>query len=157
MNGTTVRNHVNLLCVLLTSATLLADFVCEAQTAQRAAPVPARIMASTNSDIPKSVFVIPKNPQEGRDPFFPNSVHPYGISEKPQVASPVSSLVLKGLSGPPEARLAMINGRTFKAGEEAEVSTPTGRVTIRVVEIRSDSAVVEVGGVRQELHMRPDF
>ena len=157
MNGTIVRNHANLFCVLLAAATLSADFVCQAQTAEKAAPIPARTVTSTNSEIPKSVFVIPKNPQEGRDPFFPNSMHPYGISEKPQLTPAVSNLVLKGLSGPPDGRLAMINGRTFKTGEEGEVSTPAGRVTIRVVEIRSDSVVIEVGGVRHELHMRSDF
>lgn len=157
MNESIVRHHAKLFCMLFAAATLSADLVCQAQSAKKVAPIPARTVASTNSEIPKSVFVIPKNPQEGRDPFFPNSVHPYGISEKPQPTLPGSNLVLKGLSGPPEARLAMINGRTFKAGEEGEVSTPAGRVTVRVVEIRSDSVVVEVGGVRQELRMRPDF
>jgi len=157
MNETIVRNHVNLFCALLAVATLSARPVCQAQTAKKATPTPPRTAASTNSVIPKSVFVVPQNPQEGRDPFFPNSMRAYGVDEKPHATTTLSNLVLKALLGTPDHRLAQINDRTFEVGETRDVSTPEGLKTIRCVEIRSDSVVIESGGVRQELHMRPDF
>ncbi len=59
-----------------------------------AAPVPAS--ADTNAPI-KSVFLLPSNPNEGRDPFFPNSTRPYeDIISKHAVD--VTSLEIKGFS-----------------------------------------------------------
>jgi hypothetical protein len=101
----------------------------------------------------RSVFVIPAGPNEGRDPFFPASTRPY---EKAQVAvqthiADITSLVLKGISGPVDSRLAIINNRTFAIGDEQDIATPQGRIRVRCVEIKNDSVVIESSGQRQEL------
>jgi hypothetical protein len=69
----------------------------------------------------------------------------------------VVELRLQGISGPPERRLAIINTRTFAAGEEEEVPTAAGRTRIRCLEINADSVVVLVGQQRRELHPRAGF
>ena len=102
--------------------------------------------------VARSVFVLPANPKEGRDPFFPNSSRPYEeIASKNPVVSDITSLVLKGISGPPDHRLAIINNHSFGAGDEGDVITPHGRIHIRCVEIKDASVVVESGGQRHEL------
>jgi hypothetical protein len=100
-----------------------------------------------------SVFVVPTNPKDGRDPFFPNSTRPYDAlsAVRPHVAD-VSSLVLKGISGPPDHRLVIINNHTFGVGDEENLVTPQGRIHIRCVEIKARSVVIESGGQRHELN-----
>jgi hypothetical protein len=62
--------------------------------------------------------------------------------------------VLNGITSPPK-RTAMINGRTFEPGEEGEVRLPAGgKMLIKVEEIKSESAVILVGGQRRELRLR---
>jgi hypothetical protein len=103
---------------------------------------------------PLSVFIQPASPQEGRDPFYPNSNRPYQ-SQMPlnTPTSDLSSLVLQGIYGVSGHRLAIINNVTFAVGDELEVRTPRGgRIRIQCVEIQNDSAVIEADGQRQELH-----
>lgn len=105
--------------------------------------------------IPQSAFVVATQPSEGRNPFFPLSsgraVVPPINRENP---FDVTSFVLNGITSPPR-RTAMINGRTFEPGEEGEVRLPAGgRMLIKVEEIKSESAVILVGGVRHELRLR---
>lgn len=115
-----------------------------------AAPAPPAAISSKS--VPRSVFVIPKNPSEGCDPFFPTSTRPYEIqTTKTHVVADVTSLVLKGISGPLNNRLAIINNQTFGVGDEGDVVTPAGRLHIRCLEINDDSVVVESGGQRHEL------
>ena len=107
-------------------------------------------------DIPQSVFQIPSSPKDGRDPFFPNAIlgakPPTKVKETP-VIDP-SGFVLNGITSPPK-RTAMINGRTFEPGESGEVKLPGGgRILIKCVEIKNESAIIEVAGQRQELKMR---
>jgi hypothetical protein len=64
----------------------------------------------------------------------------------------VSSLVLKGISGPPDHRLVIINNHTFGTGDEETIVTPQGPVHIRCVEIKDRSVVIESGGQRHELN-----
>ena len=115
-----------------------------------AAAPPAKTAASEPAQ--RSVFIIPANANEGRDPFFPTSLRPYERTRvsQPQVVE-ISSLVLKGVSGPPDNRLAIINNRTFAVGDEQDLLTSQGRIRIRCVEINDKSVVVESGGQRQEL------
>jgi len=115
----------------------------------------------TNAPVAQSVFLsTPKGPQDGVDPFFPRSKRPYFGTPAPIAPSnpePVTvavELKLKAISGLPEHRLALINNHTFEAGEEGEVVTTTGRMRIRCLEITQDSAVVQVGAERRELHLR---
>jgi hypothetical protein len=115
---------------------------------------------ATNAPLAQSVFIMPKGKQEGVDPFFPRSNRPYfgtPVPVAPTNPEPVSvavELKLKAISGLPEHRLALVNNHTFEAGEEGEVVTTTGRIRIRCLEITQDSAVVQVGAERRELHLR---
>ena len=100
-----------------------------------------------------SVFVIPMNSKDGHDPFFPNSTRLYEtVSAARSHAGDVSSLVLKGISGPPDHRLVIINNHTFGVGDEENLVTPQGRIHIRCVEIKARSVVIESGGQRHELN-----
>jgi hypothetical protein len=99
-----------------------------------------------------SVFMMPSEPQEGRDPFFPNSTRPY--KSAPTVTSSTidtSSLVVKGFSGSVDHRYVIINTHTFAAGDEGDVITSGGRIHLSCVEIRANSVVIDVGGQRHEL------
>ena len=116
-----------------------------------AAAAPAAQPAAPEAVL-RSVFVVPTNPKEGRDPFFPNSNRPY---ERAQAGQPhvgdITALVLKGISGPPDRRLAIINNHTFGVGDEQDLATPQGRIHIRCVEIKDSSVVIESAGQRHEL------
>jgi hypothetical protein len=106
---------------------------------------------------PRSVFVVPTSPQDGRDPFYPNSPRPYENAPAAKaVVGDVRSLVLKGISGPPDHRLAIINNRTLAVGDEQDLATPQGRVHIRCVEIKDNSVVIESGGQNHELKYVPN-
>jgi len=105
--------------------------------------------------IPQSTFVIPSQPTEGRNPFFPQSiVRAVPVKITPETVIDPSIFVLNGITSPPR-RTAMINGRTFEPGEEGEVRLASGnKILIKCEEIRADSASILVGGKHRELHMR---
>jgi hypothetical protein len=109
---------------------------------------------------PPSVFVVPSQPSEGRNPFFPQSTTvtvaaPTKVTKENPIES--FSFVLNGITSPPK-RTAMINGRTFEPGEEGEVRLPSGgKILIKCVEIKADSAIIDVTGQRRELHLRSGF
>jgi hypothetical protein len=96
----------------------------------------------------RSTFVMPANPNEGHDPFFPDSLRPYQSMVVNNHTAGITSLVFKGVSGPPGHQLVIINNHTFGAGDEGDVTTSQGRIHVRCVEIRDDSVVVESGGQR---------
>jgi len=121
-----------------------------AKPATPATPVaPAKPVAP--EAVSQSVFVLPSNPKEGRDPFFPTSSRPYEAAASKNPVGDLTSLVLRGISGSPDHRLVIINDHTFGVGDEGDVKTPHGRIHIRCVEIKASSAVVEAGGERHEL------
>jgi hypothetical protein len=126
-----------------------------APSREKAAPTAAQ--ANTNS-VPQSIFTVPASRTQGRDPFFPDSTYWLGGGSVTPIVSPKqhieAALVLNGLSGTPDHRLAMINGRTMAEGEEAEVPISSGRLKVRCLIINSNSAVVEIGGQRQELRLK---
>ncbi len=108
---------------------------------------------------PQAVFVIPHAPQDGmRDPFYPKSTRIFAHAPQPVTnKEPVvihAELKLQGFSGPPNHRLAIINGRTLEAGEDGEVPTANGKVPVHVIEIKGDSVVVQAAGERQILKLR---
>jgi hypothetical protein len=117
-------------------------------------PTSNKHVAESNA-VPQSVFIVPTNDAEGRDPFYPKSerfqkrVIPLDTS-KPV---PVIPLVLKGLSGTGEHKLAIINGKTLAEGEEADITTSAGRTTVRLIEIKEKSVIIEVLGERRELRL----
>jgi hypothetical protein len=107
---------------------------------------------------PQSSFTQPKRREEGRDPFFPKSIRPYGEESKQKnvpPVTPIAELALKGISGTPEQPLAIINTTTFAAGEEGDVLTRAGKIRIRCVEIRMSegTVLVQVGGQSRELRL----
>ena len=121
-------------------------------------PSSASGIAPTNTspekiDVTKSTFVVPSSPAMGRDPFYPNSVRlkPKIVAVKPTGETP---LVLKTLLGTTERRLAQINNQIFAEGDQYDVTTPDGRTTVRCIQIRDDSVIVEVAGKQRELRMR---
>jgi hypothetical protein len=142
------------LATLLLCATVASPNTQPQSTANSKAPAGA----SNGASVAQSVFVMPKDKQEGVDPFFPRSRYPY-IGRAPivvQTPEPVREdvdLKLKAISGLPEHRLALINNHTFEAGEEGEIITNKGRIRIRCLEIRQDSASVQVGSERRELRL----
>jgi hypothetical protein len=113
-----------------------------------AAPAPQA--AVTNAT--RSVFILPSDPKQGRDPFFPDSTRPYKLAAavSPRAAD-VTSLVVKGFSGSMDHRLVIINTHTFAAGDEGDVITPAGRIHLSCLEIKTNSVVIEIGGQRHEL------
>jgi hypothetical protein len=128
---------------------------------QAAAPAPAKTNpAASEPVISQSVFVMPTNPQEGRDPFFPRSTRPYAAAVliRPNLtnAPPVLQLDLhlNGISGLAGKQLAIINGRSFEEGEEGDIISNGAHARIRCLEIKSDSAVVQIGAERRVLRLR---
>jgi hypothetical protein len=144
----------------LIPARLICLCFCAAVAAQAAsskAPATGRsaVPTFTPVEIPQSVFVVPASTKDGRNPFFPQSVTAAPVSKpKEGVTIDLSGFVLNGITSPPK-RTAMINGRTFEPGEEGEVKLPSGaKVMIKCEEIKSESTIIAVNGLRRELHLR---
>ena len=108
-------------------------------------PAPAKPAA------PRSVFAMPTNPREGRDPFFPESTRPYEEAAPQHPETAMKALAVKGISWEHGRAMVIINNHTFAIGDEGEVLTPGGRVHLRLADIRRDAVVVEVNGSRREL------
>ncbi|HEV2330162.1 MAG TPA: hypothetical protein VGY56_15375 [Verrucomicrobiae bacterium] len=108
--------------------------------------------ADTNAPV-KSVFILPSNPNEGRDPFFPNSMRPYedAAPRQQQRSVDLTTLQIKGYSEIAGHRYVIINNHTFGEGDEGEVLTPGGRVHIRCLAVSAESVMVEANGARQLL------
>ena len=110
--------------------------------------------------VPRSVFV--DDLTKGKDPFFPATSRRVDntVSAIPQgPATPVKptaeQIQLKGLFKSANRQLALINNRTFEAGEQADVKITDGKVRLRCVEIRPRSVIILLPGEtqRRELHL----
>ena len=145
MNCCTNPSKCLLIALLLAGTAMILPAVAAPAAKPAQPPAPEVVTRST--------FAMPANPKEGRDPFFPNSTRPYEIvsSAKAHTAD-ISSLALKGISGPPDRRLAIINNHTFGVGDEENITTPQGPIHIRCLEIKTDSVVIECNGQRHELN-----
>ena len=103
-------------------------------------------------EIPRSVFVYPKNATQGRDPFFTSSTRVYENNPDNQSKSrgpSLTDLTLKSIMGNSPHVLAVINNHTFAPGDEEDVITTTGRrLRIRCVDIdpKAMTVTVEAGG-----------
>lgn len=75
------------------------------------------------------------------------------------VKTPVpETLTLKGISGPPGRRLALVNDRTLELNEQGRVRVGTTNLTVRCLKISERSVVVQLlaTGERRELFLVPD-
>jgi hypothetical protein len=115
-------------------------------------PVESKI--STGVGTVQSVFNLPTNPKEGRDPFFPESTRAL-VEMAPSAAHTVEITALKvpGISGTPGHLLAIINNHTFAVGEEGDVKTTAGLVHIRCLAILNNVVVVEVNGQTHRINV----
>jgi hypothetical protein len=109
-----------------------------------AAPAPAK------PAMPQSVFVVPTKPEEGRDPFFPNSTRPYDTNPAKPVTGPsVTDLVFRGIMSDGKHPLAIINDQPFEIGDVGDVLTKNGqRLTIHClnINVKSNTVTVEANG-----------
>jgi hypothetical protein len=147
----------------LTVALLIGFALLAAPTGASSASAPKPVSKSPATfrvvpevPIPQSTFVIPSQPTEGRNPFFPQSIVRVITPRPPTTGTQIDpgSFVLNGITSPPRPT-AMINGRTFEPGEEGEIRMPSGaRMLIKCEDIRSESAIISVGGQRRELRLR---
>jgi len=67
-------------------------------------------------------------------------------SGAPAPLANAESLTLKGISGPKEKRMALVNNQTLTAGETASVKTSAGSLRVHCVEIREGSVLVTIDG-----------
>jgi len=99
----------------------------------------------------QSVFNVPSNPKEGRDPFFPESTHAIESVAAASRTVEITTLKVFGISGTPGHLLAIINNHTFGVGEEGDVKTTAGTVHIRCLGIQASSVVIEINGQAHRL------
>ena len=115
-------------------------------------------MPAMEKPIPRSVFVVPTRPEEGKDPFFPASSRlfspPAAEHDKAGPHPAAFELRLSGYSGGRNNLLAIINGQSFAVGEEHDVLSGTVRVHVRCLSIAPELVVVTANGERRELRMR---
>ncbi len=130
--------------ITLTTLALIAPVVARAASQSESA---------TNSIVsPRSVFDIPATVKEGHDPFFPESTRAADAAAAAATTAPhnpneaIANLKVPGISGTPGHQFAIINNHTFAVGDEGDVSTTSGRVHLRCVEIQPDAVVVEISG-----------
>ena len=99
------------------------------------------------------------DPKFGKDPFFPRSMR-RGIPDPVTTNAPladVRDLVLKGISGGKDRRLALINNRTVENGEELEFKFGNRTLKVHCVEIREKSVVIRVDGQSKEIFLRQNL
>lgn len=139
---------VLLLCLVAGSVGLAAPAARRAPATPRPEPAPGLL--------PKSVF--DAQAETGRDPFFPKSARRplKAATTTPAPASPQfpEQIRLNGVSGHTGKRLALINGRTFAAGEEGQLRCEGQNYKVRCEAVKETSALIIVNGVPRELHLR---
>ena len=101
----------------------------------------------------QSVFIMPTSSKEGRDPFFPESTRTIEAMAASTHTVEISSLRVPGISGTPGHFLAIINNHTFAVGDEGDVLTTSGRVSLRCLEIHPDYVIVEINGQIHRINM----
>jgi hypothetical protein len=95
--------------------------------------------------------------QAGAQPLQPaEATAPANSPAQSPTPAPRRDLVLNGISGGQNNRLAIINGQTLGVGESARIRLAESEVKVRCEEIGKDSVVVTVDGKpeRKELRFR---
>jgi hypothetical protein len=130
---------------LMSLLTACASFPHTGLAAKAPGPVATVTAAKPSSEvIPESVF----DYRGGKDPFFPNRIMTPALTPD---STKKEIMVLKGITGTPDRRVALINDRTFTKGETGEIKSGTNTLTIRVVEIKDRSVTIEYAGQTNEL------
>ena len=118
------------------------------------------LMASATNPFPSLYASVFEDliPPKGRDPFFPNShrrdpvpIMPVAMTEKPP---PSSELVLKGVVGAANHRLAVINNVILETAESGTVRVPGGKLRLKCMEIGEDFALIQVEGEIEPKRLR---
>ncbi|MDB6017267.1 MAG: hypothetical protein JWR19_1756 [Pedosphaera sp.] len=152
------KNSAFFLCLMLCITASLWASSPDLQAAP-AAPVAKDTNApALELAIPQAVFDVTNSPV--KDPFFPLSARQAVVQSNTNApAFSAASFFLKALSGPINQRLALINNRTVAVGEDAEVTTTSGKIKIHCVDIKDASAVIKAAGQVDpiELHLRKGF
>jgi hypothetical protein len=167
-----MKNHLLPVFVGRFALAAVALTLCSASGAPKAGDVkPAKPEANATKPaaekddriiVPKSEFIIPSVAAEGSDPFFPTSSRMLAFQAKAVTdkgaTKPASTLMfaLKAITASGGRRVASINNRPFEAGEEGEIAFGATRVRLKCLEVREDSALIEVEGQTQELRLRPN-
>ncbi len=109
------------------------------------------------AEIPKSTFVYPTKPADGRDPFFPKSLRPYQDNpDAPKTGPSLADLTLKSILGASPNAFAIINNHTFAKGDAGDIRVKDGqRLHIHCVDINPEAgtATVEADGNIEVLHL----
>jgi len=148
-----IQNAKKLSWVVVVASVLLSIKSVAAPAARTPAPAAAAAAAPQEPQHIKSVFV--DRPNFGRDPFFPNSPR-RGRIVQDTVVEPMANfnnIVLKGISGTVEKRLAIVNNKTFEVGEEADLRIGGHLTKVKCVEVREKSVVISINGVTRELFL----
>jgi len=148
-----IQNAKKLSWVVVVASVLLSIKSVAAPAARTPAPAAAAAAAPQEPQHIKSVFV--DRPNFGRDPFFPNSSR-RGRIVQDTVVEPMANfnnIVLKGISGTVEKRLAIVNNKTFEVGEEADLRIGGHLTKVKCVEVREKSVVISINGVTRELFL----
>src|SRR5438132_185190 len=95
-------------------------------------------------EVPTTNSVFIDDAKFGRDPFYPKSdrrkpqiVRVLGTATDTTILSQIlASISLKGISGLPSKRLAMLNNRTMAAGEQVEFKVNGQVFKLRCVEVK---------------------
>lgn len=102
-----------------------------------------------------STFTLPRTLDEGRDPFFPTSTRVIAMTRPQRIQAPgPAKLELKGISGTPDRPLAIINNRTLAVGEEQDVTTSQGKVTVFCLAIEGTKVTIRAQGQTRQLMLR---
>ncbi|HEY6166731.1 MAG TPA: hypothetical protein VI454_01740 [Verrucomicrobiae bacterium] len=150
------RTGLMVFAAVLTAA--CAAGVVDAPKAEAPGKPQAPVHPALGITLPQSVFVNDLN--AGKDPFYPNSTRRSPTIKLDKPAAPAVDrsglLTLRGVSGPGDKRIALINNSTFVAGESGTVRTDSGLLKLRVLEVQEKSAWVQIEGelTRRELRVR---
>jgi protein disulfide-isomerase len=87
------------------------------------------------------------------EPDEPRRPPPAFVPIAPAKPNYYAALALKGISGAPGSRLAMINGETFAVGDTAKVRVRDTRIAVVCKEIREDSVLITADGKPCELKL----
>ncbi len=109
------------------------------------------------TETPVSVFVIPPNEKEGKDPFFPRSRRVFVEKSVSVPTNPVpvlAELRINGTSGSEERPLVIINNVTFGVGDSGEVISGGRRIRVQCLEINLSAGTATIQSSGQQRILR---